>query len=53
MINKLIYWIPFLGVLVSLVNYNKENDMGAFWAYYQAFVTLGLIFAITFISIGK
>jgi len=53
MISKLIYWIPLVGVLVSLANYKKENDMSAFWAYYQAFVTMGLIFGITYVSIGK
>jgi hypothetical protein len=49
--SKLIYWIPFVGVLISLVNYHKDNEMSAFWAYYQAFVTMGLIFFLTYISI--
>ena len=48
---KLIYWIPFVGVLISLVNYKKDNEMSPFWAYYQAVVTMGLIFTVTYISV--
>jgi hypothetical protein len=48
--NKLIYWIPIVGVLVSLVNYHKDNEMGVFWAYYQAVVTMAIIFILTYIS---
>ena len=50
--NKLIYWIPVVGVFVSLVNYRKDNDMGDFWPYYQAVVTMAFIWIITFISFG-
>ncbi|WP_207512959.1 hypothetical protein [Longitalea luteola] len=47
--NKLIYWIPIIGVFVSLAHYEKENDMGAFWSYYQALMILATIWIITFI----
>ena len=43
MTNKLIYWIPIVGVFVSLVNYSKENGMNAFWTYYQAIMIMTLI----------
>jgi len=48
---KLIYWIPLVGVLISLANYKKDNGMSAFWAYYQAVVTMGSIWLITYLSI--
>ena len=51
--GKLIYWIPVVGVFVSLVNYRKDNDMGDFWPYYQAVVTMAFIWIITFISFGS
>jgi len=50
MSNKLIYWIPVVGVFVSLANYRKENGMSDFWAYYQAFVSMASIMIITYIS---
>ncbi len=34
--SKLIYWIPIVGVFVTLAHYDKDNGMGAFWGYYQA-----------------
>jgi hypothetical protein len=49
--NKLIYWIPIVGVFVSLVQYDKENGMGAWWGYYQAFMILIFIWAMAYISI--
>jgi hypothetical protein len=51
--NKLIYWIPVVGVLYSLVNYKKENDMVGFWPYYQAVSTMGCIWLITYLSLAK
>lgn len=50
MINKLIYWIPIVGVFVSLANYDKDNDMGTFWSYYQAVMILATIWIVTFVS---
>jgi hypothetical protein len=49
--NKLIYWIPIVGVFVSLAKYDQENDMGAFWSYYQAVMILAIIWIFTFIWI--
>ena len=49
MSNKLIYWIPVVGVFVSLAHYEKENDLGAFWSYYQAVMMMAIIWIITFI----
>ena len=49
MSNKLIYWIPVVGIFVSLANYGKENEMGEFWSYYQAVMIMGTIWIITFI----
>jgi hypothetical protein len=51
MLIKLIYWIPIIGVFVSLVNYDKDNDMGAFWCYYQAFMILAFIWIVTYITL--
>ncbi|HEX6428169.1 MAG TPA: hypothetical protein VF008_10805 [Niastella sp.] len=52
MTNKLIYWIPIVGVFVSLAHYEKETDLGAFWSYYQALMIMGTIWIITFIWFG-
>ena len=51
--NKLIYWIPIVGVFVSLMNYEKDNDMGTFWSYYQAVMIIATIWIVTFISFQK
>jgi len=48
--NKLIYWIPVVGVFVSLVNYDKDNGMSTFWNFYQAVVIMILIAIMTLIS---
>jgi hypothetical protein len=48
--NRTIYWIPIVGVFVSLVNFDKENGMGAFWAYYQAFTLVVMIWFIAFLQ---
>ncbi|HEV3327652.1 MAG TPA: hypothetical protein VG052_18680 [Puia sp.] len=48
--NKLIYWIPIVGVIVSLVNYDKENGMSPFWSYYQAAVLVVFIWIIAFLQ---
>lgn len=47
--NKLIYWIPIVGAFVSLINYDKENDLGDFWSYYQAIMVMAIIWIFTFI----
>jgi len=52
MTNKLILWIPIVGVFVSLVNWDKENGMSAFWAYYQAFMLIVVIWVIAFLQYG-
>jgi hypothetical protein len=49
--NKLILWIPILGAFVSLAQYEKENDLGAFWSYYQAIMMIATIWIITFLTI--
>jgi hypothetical protein len=51
--SKTIYWIPIVGVFVSLVNFDKENGMGAFWAYYQAFMLVIFIWVIAFLQYAK
>jgi hypothetical protein len=48
--NKLIYWIPIVGVLVSLMHYEKDNGMGAFWAFYQTAMLLVIIWTVAFFS---
>jgi hypothetical protein len=50
--NKLIYWIPIVGVFVSLVQYDKDNGMGPFWGYYQAFMLIILIWVISYLQYG-
>jgi len=49
--NKLLYWIPVVGVFVSLMNYDKDNGMSAFWNYYQAGMIVVCIWIMTFISL--
>jgi hypothetical protein len=51
MANKGIYWIPIVGVFVSLVQYDKENGMSAGWGYYQAFMILVFIWIMAYLSI--
>jgi hypothetical protein len=46
--NKLLYWIPIIGAFVSLVNYDKENGMHAFWSYYQAIMIMAFISLVAF-----
>jgi hypothetical protein len=41
--TKLIYWLPVVGLLVSLFNYEQENGMPDFWSYYQADMVIALI----------
>lgn len=53
MTYKLIYWIPIVGVFVSLVNFDKENGMGTFWCYYQAAMLVIFIWIMAFISYAK
>jgi len=53
MTSKLILWIPIVGVFVSLANFSKENGMGAFWAYYQAFMLVIFIWVIAFLQYAK
>ncbi|HEY1201886.1 MAG TPA: hypothetical protein VGE79_12930 [Niastella sp.] len=48
MIYKLLYWIPIVGVFVSLANYEKENDMGIVWPYYQAVMIIATIWIVTY-----
>jgi hypothetical protein len=50
--SKLIYWIPVVGVVVSLMHYSKENGMKAIWAYYQAFVLVILIWIAAYLQSG-
>ena len=53
MTNKLIYWIPIVGVFVTLVHFEKDNGMGVFWAYYQAFMLVIFIWIMAFLQYGK
>ena len=53
MANKLIYWIPIIGIFVSLVNFDKENGMGTLWAYYQAAMLVVFIWIMAFLQYGK
>ena len=48
--NKSLYWIPVLGIFVSLINYDKENGMGMGWNYYQAFSIMAFIAITTFFA---
>jgi hypothetical protein len=53
MANKTILWIPIVGVFVSLVNWDKENGMSNFWAYYQAAMIIIFIWVMAFLQYGK
>lgn len=48
--NKLIYWIPIVGVFVTLAHYDKDNGMGTFWSAYQTAMILGIIWTVAFFS---
>ena len=48
--NKLIYWIPIVGIFVSLVHYDKDNGMGTFWSAYQTAMILVIIWTVAFLS---
>lgn len=48
--SKLIYWIPVVGVFVTLMKYDKDNGMGAGWCYYQAFILVIAIWIAAFFS---
>jgi len=48
--NKGILWIPIVGAFVSLVKWDKENGMGAFWAYYQAAALVVFIWVMAFLQ---
>ena len=50
--SKLIYWVPILGVFVSLMHYDKENGMSAGWCYYQTAMLLVLIWVMAFVYYG-
>jgi|GEM_PF-593520 len=53
MSGKLIYWVPIVGVFVSLVHYDRENGMSAFWCYYQTAILMGFIWIMAFVFYGR
>lgn len=48
--NKVILWIPILGVFVSLAHYDKENGMPAIWSFYQAFMMVVIIWILAYLQ---
>lgn len=50
--NKLIYWVPIVGVFVSLIHYDKENGMSTGWCYYQTAMLLAFIWIMAFVYYG-
>jgi hypothetical protein len=40
-------------MFVSLAHYEKENNLGEFWSYYQAVMIMAAIWIISFIFYGK
>ncbi|MBS1602296.1 MAG: hypothetical protein JST42_06475 [Bacteroidetes bacterium] len=52
MTSKLIYWIPIVGVFVTLVHFEKDNGMGIGWCYYQAFALIVFIWIMAFLQYG-
>jgi hypothetical protein len=48
--NKTIYWIPLVGVFVSLYNYDKDNGMSRAWNYYQAVMIMLFIAIMSLIA---
>lgn len=48
--NKLIYWIPIVGIFVSLVHYDKDNGLGTFWSAYQTGMLLVIIWIVAYLS---
>lgn len=53
MANRLVYWVPIVGMFVSLVRFDKENGMNTFWCYYQTAFLLVLIWVLAFVFYGK
>jgi hypothetical protein len=45
--NRNIYWIPIIGMLVSLMHYSDDNGMDYGWNYYQAVSLMALIAILT------
>lgn len=52
MTNKLIYWVPIVGVFVTLAHYDRDNGMNAFWCYYQTAMLLAIIWILSFVFYG-
>ena len=48
--SNLVYWIPIVGVFVSLAQYDKDNGMGVFWSAYQTAMILIIIWVVAFLS---
>jgi hypothetical protein len=44
---KLIYCIPIVRAFYSLVHFEKDNGMNAFWSYYQAVMIMAFISIVT------
>lgn len=47
--NKLLYWIPVVGIFVTLLKYDEDNEMGTVWMFYQALALMGFIAGITIV----
>jgi hypothetical protein len=48
--SKTIYWIPIVGIFVSLVRYDRDNGMGAGWGYYQAAMLVIFIWIMAYLQ---
>jgi len=49
-VNKQLYWIPVLGIFISLYQFDKENGMSIGWNYYQALSVMVFIALMTIVS---
>lgn len=48
--NKLIYWIPVVGFIVCIAQYEKENNLSMFWSYYQAAMVITFIAIVSIVG---
>jgi hypothetical protein len=49
--NKAIYWIPVVGIFVTLINYEEDNGMSMGWMYYQTLSLMAFIASMTLIMV--
>ena len=49
--NKFLYWIPVVGIFVTLLKYEEDNGMGMGWMYYQTISLMSCIAIMTYLMV--